>query len=189
MNAKQEPKKEENDLQYDETERNETSDKDDDADTPESRITKLKEKLRECEKLQKEYLDGWQRAKADFINYKKDEIKRFEAITERALDDITHDILMVLDSFHLARQYEMPPKIAEGIVMIRGQLEDVLRKRGFVMIAVRAGDAFDPSMHESIGETESTHPAGTVAEEAQKGYKFNGRVLRPARVRLAKEKK
>jgi molecular chaperone GrpE len=70
--------------------------------------------------------------------------------------------------------------------MIQAQLEDVLRKRGLEIIPVKLGDVLDPAKQESIGEVESEYPSGMIAEEVQKGYIMNGRVVRPARVKLAK---
>ena len=187
-NIKKEQNNHSNDdsIQYEEERAEKSASEEEIAETVEAKFVKAKEDLRKCAELQKEYLDGWQRAKAEFINYKKDDVKRFQELGRIAIEDCVRDILVVLDSFHLARQYEMPKNVAEGIMLIQGQLEDVLRKRGFAVIAVKAGDRFDPRIHESIGEVNSEHPSGTVAEEAQKGYETGGRVLRPARVRLSK---
>ncbi|MEK7636701.1 MAG: nucleotide exchange factor GrpE [Patescibacteria group bacterium] len=173
-------------IQYEEERTEKSIDEEELAETVEVKFAKTKEDLKKCAELQKEYLDGWQRAKADFINYKKDDAKRFQELGKIVIEDCARDIFLVLDSFYLARQYEMPKNVAKGFAMIQGQLEDVLRKRGFTAIAVKAGDEFDPRIHESIGEVSSQHPLGSVAEEAQKGYEVNGRVLRPARVRLSK---
>ena len=150
------------------------------------KMKKLHDELKKCEALQKEYLDGWQRAKADFINYKKDEGKRFDGFVSTALRDIMHDLIVVLDSFHLAKNYDMPKHASEGFSMIQGQLEDALRKRGLSIIHVRSGDPFNPEIHESIGEVEIDLPEGSIAEEVQKGYTLHGVVIRPSRVKLAK---
>lgn len=152
----------------------------------EAKIKKVKDELKKCEVLQKEYLDGWQRARADFMNYKKDEGKRYQDIVRVITEDLMRDIILVLDSFEMARRYDMPQKVADGVFMIQAQLEDVLRKRGLEVIPVNPGDALNPAQHESIGERESEHPSGSIAEEVQKGYAMNGRVVRPARVKLAK---
>lgn len=157
-----------------------------DEDGARAKVKKLKEDLKACEALQKEYLDGWQRAKADYVNYKKDEGKRYQEMAQAVSEDIIHDILVVLDSFQMARRYDMPKNVADGVFMIAAQLEDVLRKRGLLHIPVRLGEELDPAKHESIGEVESEHLSGTIAEEVQKGYTMNGRVLRPARVKIAK---
>lgn len=149
-------------------------------------IIHYKEELKQCELKCKEYLEGWQRAKADFINYKNDEAKRFEDMGRFVTGGLIQDILPVLDSFDLAFQYKMPPEIERGVLLIRSQFEDVLKKRGFEEIAVAKNEMFNPEKHESIGEMESDAPEGTIAEVVQKGYFLRGRVLRPARVRLSK---
>ncbi|MFY9461811.1 MAG: nucleotide exchange factor GrpE, partial [Candidatus Sungiibacteriota bacterium] len=153
------------------------------------KVKKLKDELKKCEAEKKEYLDGWQRSKADFINYKKDEGKRFEDMARFVIAGLVDDILPVLDSFDLALSHGLPAETEKGVLLIRSQFEDVLKKRGLLPITVQAGEKFDPQKHESVGEVESEEAAGAVAEVVQKGYVFQGRVLRPARVRIAKEKK
>ncbi len=150
------------------------------------KIKKLKADLARSEHERKEYLDGWQRAKADLINYKKDEGKRFEEMAQFVSAGTMQELLPVLDSFDMAMAHGMAPDTEKGILLIRSQLTDVLKKKGIEEIAVSAGEAFNPSMHESMGEAESEHPAGTIAEVIQRGYALAGRVIRPARVRLSK---
>lgn len=163
----------------------------DDADAwiadPADKINKLKSELERVEKERKEYLDGWQRAKADFINYKKDEAKRFEEFVQFANAAMIQDILPVLDSFDLAFA-SIRKENEKGIILIQSQMEDILRKRGLEDIGVNPGDDFRPEEQESLGETESDAPVGTVAEVLQRGYKFRGRVLRPARVKLSENR-
>lgn len=152
---------------------------------PAEKIKKLKSELELAQRERKEYLDGWQRAKAELINYKKDEGKRFEEFVQFSGAALIRDILPVLDSFDLALA-NIPPETEKGIILIRSQLEDTLRKHGLEEIAVNPGDDFRPEEQESLGETESDAPAGTVAEVLQRGYKLRGRMLRPARVKLSK---
>mgnify|MGYP001565719236 FL=1 len=154
----------------------------------ETALKKLKENLKKCESEKKEYLDGWQRAKADYINYKKDEGKRFEDMARFVAGGLVQDILPVLDSFDLALGHGLPKESERGILLIRSQLEVVLRKRGVEEIVVEAGPSFDPALEESLGEVESPHQAGAVAEVVQRGYRFRDKVIRPARVRISKEK-
>ena len=151
-----------------------------------AKIRKLKSELVRSEKERHEYLDGWQRAKADLINYKKDEGKRFEEMGQFVGMGLIQELLPVLDSFDMAMAHGMTPEIEKGILLIRSQLMDVLKKKGIEEIAVSPGDGFNPAMHESMGEAESDHAAGTVANIIQKGYMLAGRVIRPARVRLSK---
>ena len=73
--------------------------------TEQSKTNEVKEKTEELEELKvkcEEYLNGWKRAKADFINYQKDEVKRFTEIIQFANEAIVKDLLVVLDSFRLA---------------------------------------------------------------------------------------
>ena len=155
------------------------------------KIKKMREKLKVCEEEKKGYLGGWQRAQADGVNYKKDEGKRLEDLGRFITQSLLQDVLPVLDSFDLALQSfhiggaSGSPQ-EQGVLMIRSQLTDVFKKRGVAQIGVVPGEQFNPEKHEAIGEVESDKPAGTIAEEVQKGYMLAGRVIRPARVRLAK---
>jgi molecular chaperone GrpE len=147
------------------------------------------EDLKKCQAQCEEYLNGWKRAKADFVNYQKDEAKRLEEIAKFGNWELTRDLIAVLDSFDLAiAALEKDGKAEKGVYLIRGQLEDVLRNRGLEKIEVKAGQVFDPAFHEAVGETESDQPGGAVAEEISSGYLLNGRVIRPARVKLVKSK-
>ncbi len=154
----------------------------------EAKVKKLRERIASSEKECKEYLDGWQRAKADLINYKKDEGRRLEDMMQYVGAKFLEDILPVLDSFDMALAGIADKEIVRGVLLIRSQLADVIKRRGVEEIVPRAGDAFNPAEHESIGETESDVPAGMIAEVAQKGYALAGRVIRPARVRLSKDR-
>lgn len=149
-------------------------------------IVQLKEELKQCALRSKEYLEGWQRAKADFINYKNDEGKRLEDMARFITTGLIQDILPALDSFDLAFQYNMPKEMERGVLLIRSQFEDVLKKRGLEEIPVKKSEPFNPEKHESIGEVASDTPEGAVAEVLQKGYTLRGKVLRAARVRLSK---
>lgn len=146
---------------------------------------KLREELNRCETEKKEYLDGWQRAKADFINYRKDDGARMEDMARFIVTGLIQDILPALDSFELGLRNN-PQNNERGLMLVHLQLLDVLKKRGLEEIAVSTGDVFNPEIHESIGEIESDIASGAIAEEAQKGYRLQGKVIRPVRVRLAK---
>jgi len=140
-----------------------------------------------CQKERDEYLAGWQRAKADLLNYKKDEARRLEEIAKYQLADLFAELLTVLDNFDLAiASLEKQGPVEKGIYMIRTQIEDKLKRRGLVRISIQAGEPFDPAVAEAIAETESDLPAGTIVEEIEPGYRLHEKILRPARVRLAK---
>lgn len=135
-----------------------------------------------------EYLQGWQRARADFANYKKQEVDRLAEALRYSAEEIVLDLVRVLDSFDLGlAALEKDGKAEKGMYMIRAQLEDALKRRGLERIVLRPGDPFDPAVAESIGEMVAELPPGSIAEEIEPGYRLLGKVVRPARVRLAKQ--
>ena len=147
------------------------------------------EKRVACEKERDEYLDRWKRATADLANYKKDEAKRFEEIIKFSQSSLVRDLITVLDSFDLAltsREIQSDPNKERGLYLIRQQLEDILAKNGLERVMIAVGNRFDPNLHEAIGEIESEKPSGTIAAEVEKGYLLNGKLIRPARVKIAK---
>ena len=147
----------------------------------------LQDELSKHEKEREEYLDGWKRAKADFVNYKKEEAQRFEQFARLSNEALVVELLSVLDSFNLGLTMLGDNEPArKGMSLIKNQLEDLLKRHGFEKIAVRPGDSFDTSFHEAIGEAESDKTSGAVAEEVEAGYKLGGKVIRPARVKIAK---
>ena len=149
----------------------------------------IEAKLAACEKQRDEYLAGWQRAKADFSNYKKEEFARLEETVRYANEEFVRDLIGVLDSFDLGlAALEKAGPVEKGIYMIRAQIEDILKKHGLARIAVKVGDQFDPKIAEVIGEAESEKPPGTIIEEIEAGYRLYDKIVRPARVKVSKEK-
>jgi len=153
------------------------------------KVKQLQEKLKKCQELKEEYLNGWQRAKADLINARKEDERRNQEFLKFANSALISDILPVLDSFDLAfaAESEKDSKFSKGIILIRMQLEDVLRKYGLETIK-SIGEKVNLQMHEIIGEVESEKEEGVIIEELQKGYLLYGKVLRPARVKISKSK-
>ena len=149
-------------------------------------VKELDEKLAATEKQRDEYLAGWQRAKADFINYKKEELKHLEEIARYGNEELIKDVVSVLDNFDLGlRQLEKAGPVEKGVYLIRSQIEDILKKRGLVKIGIKPGDPFDPSIAEAMTTVESDKPPGTVVEEIEPGYRLYDKILRPARVIVA----
>ncbi len=134
-----------------------------------------------------EYLDGWKRAKAEFINYKRDEFKRLNEIAKFANEDLIKDLIPVLDSFDLGLSVlEKEGLASKGLYMIRSQFGDVLKKFGLEKIIVLVGQPFDAHLQETIAGVESNLPAESVVEEVERGYLLYGKVIRPARVKISK---
>jgi len=149
--------------------------------------TELASQLAAAEKQRDEYLSGWQRAKADFLNYKKDELRRMEEVARYGSEDLIKDLVAVLDNFDLGlRTLEKAGPVEKGIYLIRSQIEDILKKRGLEKVSVKPGDEFDPAVAEAMAEVPSEKPPGTVVEEIEPGYRLYDKVLRPARVILSK---
>lgn len=149
----------------------------------------LEAKLAACEKKAEEYLAGWQRAKADFSNYKRDEAIRLQEIAQYGSFKLLEELIRVVDSFDLGiAALEKQGSIDKGIYMIRVQFEDMLRRHGIQRIPITPGDQLDLSKHEVIGELESEHPPGSIAQEIEAGYMLHDRVLRPVRVMTSKGK-
>lgn len=168
------------DLQYEEEE---------DIENPVQALKKLREKLRACEKDKKEYLDGWQRMRADFANVRKEEETRRGEMIKFAAEGLVDDMLPVLDSFSMAfGNKEAWEKVDEnwrkGVEYIHAQMYSILESRGLTEIG-KVGEPFDPRLHVAIEEipTPSEKEANTVAEIIQKGYRLHNKVIRPAKVK------
>jgi len=151
-------------------------------------LKKLRESLRACEKERQEFLDGWQRSKADFLNQRKrlDEDRRLS--TERAENALIGQILNLADSFDMAFKNKdawsaIDATWAKGIEGIYAQLQSILREYGVAEIEAE-GAHFNPALHEAYASkpVDSEEAHDTVVEVAQKGYIRGDTVLRPARV-------
>jgi molecular chaperone GrpE len=146
----------------------------------EERLKKIKNKLKSCEKERGEYLAGWQRAKADLINYKKEQEEKNSQLFKFANEAAISEILPVLDSFEQAMKHDKN----EGIKQLYNQLKNILKNQGLEEIKA-VGEKFNPELHESVEEIKGKKQ-GVVIEEIQKGYKLNGKVIRPSRVKISK---
>lgn len=144
---------------------------------------KLRKELAACRKEKQEYLDGWQRAKADYVNA----LKRFDEEKQAAVAlgslAAAGAFLPVLDSLERAKQ---AGDIPEGWSGITKQLEDAASSLGLVRFG-ETGEPFDPALHEALGQdtAESQDADETVTAVLESGWKLGGRVIRPAKVRVA----
>src|SRR3989344_5763287 len=120
---------------------------------PLKQIKKLKEDLKKCLTEKKEYLDGWQRMKADMVNYKKEEEKNYRERTQYANQKLLLEFLKVEESFQMAfNDKENWLKVDEGwrqgVEYIHSQLLDVFSKHDITVINP-LGEKFNPAMHNS----------------------------------------
>ncbi|MFA6285435.1 MAG: nucleotide exchange factor GrpE [Parcubacteria group bacterium] len=131
-------------------------------------------------------LDSWKRCQADFENYKKDQMKHQEEFRKYAKMDVLEQILPVVDNFEASLAHvpghSKENKWVEGIVYIKKQLEDILKNNDIEEIEVKAGDKFNPEVHEAVGGDGKKQK---VAKVIQKGYKLNGRIIRAAKVEVS----
>lgn len=143
--------------------------------------------LLESQKQRDEYLAGWQRAKADFLNYKKEEAERIKQMVRYANEDVMYDLIVVIDNFDLAvANLEKQGSTDKGVQMIRSQMLDFLKRHGLERMSVALGEPPDPLVTEAIATVESDLPEGVVVEEVLPGYKFYEKILRPAQVKVSK---
>ena len=151
----------------------------------------LGDQLRKLTAEKEELLNTLVRRQADFDNFRKRVEKERSQERQRGIEHIVEQLLPVLDAFDnalaAAGNSGAASEFAKGFELIRRQLWDALSKQGVARIE-SVGKEFDPHMHHAIAKAETTdHPDGTVVGELQPGYTLNGRVLRPAMVRVAAE--
>ena len=149
----------------------------------------LSKKLEECEKLRDEYLSGWQRAKADFLNYKRDELERLDFF----MNNIRAEYILKMLEFHdeLERAMENAPEElkdkewVKGVLQIEDKFHEFFKKSGVEKINPE-GEQFNSNFHEAVEQVESDKESGTIIKVVQKGYLLRGQLLRPAKVKVIK---
>ncbi len=157
--------------------------------TDSKKTDKTKEKVEELKKERDEFLSGWQRARADFSNYRKNERERLSEAQKRKKKKIFLDLLEVIDNFELAEKNidkeDLKNDTVVGLLNVKKQLLDILKSYGVKEMKVE-GKEFDPNIHEAVAMIESDDDPDTIAEEVRKGYLIDGELLRPARVKVTK---
>ncbi len=139
-----------------------------------------------------EYLIGWKRALADYDNLKKDLSRERTESRQSAVVGVALQLLPVLDNFDAATRFAPEGLDAKtqgwlsGVLHIRSQLERVMIEMGLEPFGA-TGDAFDPNLHDAAGErAQEGAVAGVILEIVLRGWNLSGRVVRPARVVVAK---
>ena len=153
--------------------------------------------------LAAEYLTDLKRLQAEFENYKKRQANREKEIGGYLTEKLLLDVIPVMDNFRMATEHVPEAERASpwvvGIQYIEKQLEKVLIENGVTAIEVKAGDIFDPGIHEALTdnsqgandtETANTDNEGgktvlKIEKVLQNGYKIGERVIRPAKVTVA----
>lgn len=153
-------------------------------------LKKLRQDLKVAKAEKEEYLTGWQKERADFVNYKKQEDDRRANYSESLREHMLTRFLSILDSFNMAfSNKEVWEKVdlnwRIGIQHIYSQLYSIFEEYGIKEIGAEKED-FNPSVHESIETvaTDKKEENHKIAKVIQKGYKLGDRVIRPARVHV-----
>jgi len=147
------------------------------------KMLKLRKELERAKQEKQEHLDGWQRAKADYVNA----VKRFEEEKRTAVElgtlKAASAFLPVIDSLERAKGIgELP----EGFAGIVKQLEGAVAKLNLTQFG-EVGEKFDPVMHEALGQdpTEHEEEDDVITAILEPGWKSGDHVVRPAKVRVA----
>lgn len=157
---------------------------------PSDELAALRQRLEEEQAKAAEYLDGWQRARAELVNARKRWERESAQTYANALADSAARLLSVIDDFERAIR-TMPNNLSgltwiDGILLIYRKLQTILEQQGVVPIEAEPGTPFDPTYHQAVThEPHDTYEAGTVIGEFQKGYKLGDRIVRPALVRVS----
>lgn len=149
-----------------------------------AKVAKLKAELEQARKEKQEYLDGWQRAKADYVNA----LKRFETDKLGAIEIgkvvAVRNFIPTMDSLERAEAAGEVPEAFKGIAK---QLHDAAKALGLEKFGA-IGDAFDPNLHEALGQDTAAEESKdeTVSAVLEPGWKSKEAIVRPAKVRVAR---
>jgi molecular chaperone GrpE len=155
----------------------------------EEELSKTKEELGEAQRKAEDYLNRLRYLQADFENYRKRVQREREELVKTASERIVVQLLEVLDSFELAlesaRRARGKKALLEGMQLIYTQLRGILEKEGLREISCQG--SLDPYYHEAVAvEEKEDCEDGEILEVLQKGYTLNGKVIRYAKVKVAR---
>jgi molecular chaperone GrpE len=154
-------------------------------------LAHLRQELDQTKAQSAEYLDGWQRARAELANARRRFEKERNEAGQFANAALIRKILPALDDLDRAMK-TVPADLSEhgwvnGVALVQRKFQNVLESEGVKSIQVKPGDKFDPAWHEAVTHEEhADYREGEIIAEVQKGYQFGEQVLRPALVRVAK---
>jgi molecular chaperone GrpE len=149
--------------------------------------------LEEAKAQAAEYLEGWQRARAEFANFRRRQEQQKKQLDASAKTRVLTHLMPVVDD--LERAFESVPKeIADhawvsGLSLVGQKWTAAMEKVGVSALTVEPGDAFDPTVHEALThEPNDEFEEGTVIQAIQRGYMLDDIVIRPALVRVSSGK-
>ncbi len=174
-------------------EKPEEADNDQELESPEeldSEVDKAKTDLEVARAEAADYLDRLQRLKAEFENFRKRMIREQGEVLKFASQGVIVGLLPIIDNFERALDHEIQgeqlDEFKKGLKLVYAQLFEVLSKEG-LSILEPVGQVFDPARHEAIMQEDSDeHAEGTVVRVVEKGYVLQDRIIRHAKVTVAK---
>jgi molecular chaperone GrpE len=150
-----------------------------------AKLKKLKEELEKAKKERQEYLDGWQRCKADAVNSKQESARATARSAEMLREALVQDLIPVLDSFDMAAGSDAWAEVSDGfrtgMENVRMQLLNVLESHGIKRFG-KVAELFDPRLHEIAQEMDGPGEPHAILKILRYGYSAGDRVLRPAHV-------
>jgi len=157
-----------------------------DVDAFKAKLKKLKDELAKVKKEKQEYLDGWQRCKADAVNLKQESARSSARSAELLREALVHDLIPVLDSFDMAAGSEAWADVNDGfrsgMEHVRNQLIEALRSHGIERYG-KIGEQFDPRLHEVAQEmADVAGKQHEVVKILRYGYRAGDRILRAAQI-------
>lgn len=151
---------------------------------PKEKLEKLKEKIKKLEAEKSEYMNGWQRERADFVNFKKRNDEEKKDYIKFANENLLMEMLTVLESFDMAfmnkeQWNSVPENWRVGVEYIHSQLVKTLDDNGLKEFVPKVGDKFDPSLHvaEELLATDNKDQDGLIISLKKKGYMLNNKVI------------
>lgn len=147
-----------------------------------AKVAKIKKELEACKAERQEYMDGWQRAKADYVNVLKRGEEEKKLAQEKGTVKATKAFIGVLDSLTRA---EAAGEVPDAFQAIAKQLHDAATSLGLVPFGA-AGESFDPNKHEALGQdaVEDILLDDTITAVLEQGWKTGDTIVRPAKVRV-----
>ena len=138
-------------------------------------LKSLRERLKKAVEEKQEYLEGWQRSRADFANYKREEAASHAEKGERMIAGLVEEMLPALDALELAVKHG-----DTTAVMLKGQFASALKKLEVETFGT-VGEEFDPHRHEALVKQNDDH---IIVSVERSGYSIGNKIIRPAQVTI-----
>ena len=150
---------------------------------------KNNKELEQLEQKSKEYLEGWQRAKADYLNLQKQTAKERESFAKYAKTNYAMQLIPLYNNLQMAFEH-LPEDLQNndwvaGVLHIKDQFSELLKELNIEKIKTKK-QKFDMAIHEAVvQENDNDYESGTIIREVTPGYLIDGEVLMPAKVVVA----